>query len=120
MKLALYGKGVRKTRAGHLRYTSPKELRDKYVHRVVIDRLIEETAYSIRLMLPWPWEVHHIDFNKENNKPDNLLVLHPCFHSKVTVDGHKRVNGKFNGFNPKWKPAPEWVLFEDKGEEIPF
>lgn len=30
------------------------------------------------------FEIHHIDGNPENNSPDNLLMLCPICHSKVT------------------------------------
>ena len=84
--LALYGKGIVKTRRGHLRYTSPKELRGKYVHRVIVDKLLEETPYSIKLLLPWPYEIHHADWNKENNSPENFILVSESLHSVMTAD----------------------------------
>jgi hypothetical protein len=116
--LSLYGKGISKTRAGHLRYRSPKELRGKYVHRVVMDRCIAETPYSIQLLLPWPFEVHHQNYDKENNAPSNLLMVSEALHSSMTAH-RDRDAGKFKPkFKPKWSAPPDWVLFGD--EEVPF
>src|ERR1017187_9347593 len=114
--LSLYGKGIIKTRSGHLRYTSPKELRGKYVHRVVIERCIEETPYSIRLLLPWPFEGHHQNYNKEDNRPENLLMVSEALHSSMTAH-RDRDAGKFlPKFKPKWKAPPDWVLPLDDDE----
>jgi HNH endonuclease len=113
-------KGVYRSKTGHLIYSSPKELRGKSVHRKVIEDLIAATPYSIRLLLPWPYEVHHADYNKENNDPSNLLVVTESLHSCMTSDGFRR-SGRFTRkFNPHWKPAPEWVLIDDDAEGVPF
>lgn len=113
--LGLYGKGIQKTKSGHLRYTSPKELRGEYVHRKVIADLVEETCWSIKLLLPWPYEVHHMDYNKENNSPANLLLLSTAFHAALTADRPRGNGGKFgNKFRARWKPAPEWILFDEE------
>ena len=118
-KLQFYGKGISKTKSGHLRYSSPSSLRGKYVHRHVVESNIEQTPYSVRVMLPWPYEVHHMDFDKTNNWGENLLMLSAQFHSALTCN-QRRIDGKFNGYSPKWKPAPEWVLFDDQSDEVPF
>lgn len=116
-------RGVVRTKAGHLRYTSPKEKRGKYVHREVIEILIDETPWSVRIMLPWPYEVHHQDYNKENNEPWNLLLLSNAVHSALTADRARHYNGRFQ---PKWGPPPPWTLFNgdmpalSEGEEVPF
>ena len=109
-------KGIYKTKAGHLRYSSPRELRDKYVHRKMVEDLIEETPYSIRLLLPWPYEVHHLDYNKLNNVPHNFLLISEALHSCMTADGRNGRNGKFK---PKWQPPPPWLPLFDE-EEVPF
>ena len=118
LPLCLYGKGIYKTKAGHLRYSSPKGLRRKYVHRVVIEKLIEETPWSIKILLPWPYEVHHMDYNKLNNQPENLLILSNAFHSVMTADRERMGNGTFMPkYHPKWVQPPAWLLFDD---EVPF
>lgn len=123
--LSFYGKGICKTRPGHLRYTSPASVRGKYVHRELIDRQLEETPYSIRLLLPWPYEVHHMDYNKAHNCGTNLLLLPEALHSKLTADRARDDGGRFGRkFMPKWKPATQLDLLleaeklaEDK---VPF
>ncbi len=123
--LGLYGKGICKTASGHLRYHSPAALRGRYVHRVVVDRLIDETPYSIRLLLPWPFEIHHMDYNKEHNCPHNLLLLEETFHSMLTADRRRDDGGRFGRkFVPHWT-QPEWAKekslnFDFGEEEIPF
>jgi hypothetical protein len=114
--------GVQRTKAGHLRYTGGPH-RGEYVHRYLYIKLMEETPYSIRLLLPFPFEVHHMDYNKENNKPHNLLGLDIKLHSAQTAhDRRRRGNGTFA---PKWKAAPLCLpLFdfidEDDPDVVPF
>jgi hypothetical protein len=118
--LSLYGKGIIKTRAGHLRYTSPVHLRGQYVHRKVIADCIDATPYSIKLLLPWPYEVHHMDYNKEHNCPSNLLATSEALHSAMTADRRREQDGKFAmKFRPKWTKPPEWLPFDDPNE-VPF
>lgn len=125
--LALYGKGIHKTRAGHLRYHAPRPVRLKYVHRKVMEDMIAETPYSVRLMLPWPYEVHHQDYNKEHNCGANLLMVSESLHSAMTVDQVRRDDGGRFGrkYVPVWKPAPQYVLDlqdsrEQRENEVPF
>ena len=114
-------RGVVRTKAGHLRYTSPKELRGKYVHRHRVELQISEMPYSIRLLLPWPYEVHHMDYNKENNGDGNLLLLSEALHAALTAHGQKGTDGRFESkFRPKWLPPPEWALFKEDDDGIPF
>lgn len=40
-------------------------------------------------------ELHHVDRNRRNNRPENLLVLCPTCHS---VDHFKAKDGQFSGF----------------------
>ena len=117
-------KGVCRTASGHLRYSSPKELRGQYVHRKVIADLIGETPYSVKLLLPWPWEGHHMDYDKGNNAPHNLLIVSEALHAAMTADRARKGNGRFK---PKWSKPPEWLPLydgeenEENGEnEVPF
>lgn len=116
LKNADLPKGVMRTKAGHLKYTSPKEKRDKYVHRECIAEMIKETPYSIRLLLPWPYEVHHQDYNKENNCGCNLLIVSEALHSAMTAHRPRRGDGRFR---PKWLPPAPWTLFDEKIESLP-
>lgn len=126
MRLPLYGKGIVKTRSGHLRYSSPRELRNKYVHRVAVEKLLDETPYSVKLLLPWPYEVHHQDYNKENNTPGNFLLVSESMHSAMTADRGISRTGKYGAkWQPQWTPPPDYVLFDvgvNGGDEdmVPF
>jgi hypothetical protein len=122
MKLQLYGKGIRKTFSGHLQYMSPMSVRGKYVHRVMVERMIEETPYSLRLFIPFPFEVHHIDYNKEHNCGCNFLLLSEAFHAKLTSDRKRDDGGRFGRkFIPRWKPAPpQWELPLYDDSDVPF
>lgn len=87
----------------------------------MVERMIAETPYSIRIMLPYPYQIHHMDYNKTHNCGNNFLILSPEFHSALTADRDRERNGRFGSkFEPKWKPAPEWVLFSDNAESVPF
>lgn len=101
--------GIQVTRSGHLRYTRGK-LRNKYVHRVEVEKLIEETPYSVKLLLPWPYEVHHLDYRKAHNCHCNYLITTEAFHSAMTVDGAPR--DKQRRFQPKFRSVPEYVMAE--------
>lgn len=117
------GRGLVKTKSGHLRYSSPSAIRHKYVHRDIIEKLLKETPYSIRMLVPYPYEVHHMDYDKENNKPCNLLLVSEAFHSKMTADRTRDDGGRFGRkFLPKWRKESLWLdgIVEDEGEEVPF
>jgi hypothetical protein len=120
MRLPLLPKGVYQTKAGHLRYSSPRDLRDKYVHRKTVEDLIKETPYSIQLLLPWPYEVHHMNYDKTDNAPSNLLMISEAMHSSMTADRGRSGSGRFK---PKWSAPPLWLpLFDcdEEDEEVPF
>lgn len=116
--------GTIKTRSGHLRYTSPKELRGEYVHRHVFAQCLAETPYSIQLLVPWPYEVHHMNYNKQCNCPGNLLGICIELHSSLTADGRHRHPG--GQFTPKYKSPYKWLPLLDDGkddgkdDEVPF
>lgn len=115
-KLRDLPKGLYRTQSGHIRFSGPKELRGQYQHRKIIEDLVEQTPYSVKLLLPCPYEVHHMDYNKQNQDPSNLLMVSESLHSVMTADRHKAYNGQFR---PKWKKPPSWLpLFDD--DEIPF
>lgn len=100
--------GIQVTRSGHLRYTRGP-LRGKYVHRVTVEKLIEETPHSVKLLLPWPFEVHHLDYQKAHSLcPSNLLITTEAFHSAMTADGRPRDSRK--KFTPKFRSVPDYVM----------
>lgn len=102
------GTGIQVTASGHLRHTR-RPLRGKYVHRVTVEKLIEETSHSVKLLLPWPFEVHHLDYQKAHNCPSNLLITTEAFHSAMTVDGRERCAAT-KKFTPKFRSVPDYIL----------
>lgn len=111
--LRFYPPGIHRTKDGHLRYHSPLEKRNKYVHRDVAETMIAETPYVVSSnFIPLPFEIHHIDFNKENNEPHNLLICPMEFHSYMTFDRHG--NRRKTKFHPIYK---QLSLLQD---EVPF
>jgi hypothetical protein len=113
-KLQDLPKGIHRTKSGHLRYHAGPH-RNDYIHRVVFNQMVEESPFSIRFFIPRPFEIHHINFNKECNCPYNLMALDIDLHSAQTVHGRPR-NGR-GLFVPRYRPVP-WLPLYD--EEIPF
>jgi hypothetical protein len=112
-QLNLFGPGISLHNKGYLRYRSPVHLRNKYVHRVIVEKLIEETPYSIRLMLPQPFEVHHLDYNKRHNCPYNFLLVSADFHGFMSLDGGNRYR-PFTKSKVKESAEPDWVTAESE------
>lgn len=48
---------------------------NKYAHRIEYEKAFGK--------IPPYWVVHHVDFNKLNNTPENLIALPPRFHDKI-------------------------------------
>lgn len=49
-------------------------------------KIAERDIYSCQLcgeLLPDKFAVHHIDYNKKNSKPENLIFLCACCHGKI-------------------------------------
>jgi hypothetical protein len=78
----------------HLVY-NPKENRYRYVHRVV--------AESIFVDIPKENVVHHIDYNKKNNRPDNLLECTRDEHCKIHNNSTKDYSKLLGSNNGRWK-----------------
>ena len=55
--------------AGYVRYVKNKHL----LHREIGERILGKK-------IPWNWDVHHIDLNKLNNQPTNLIVIPHLLH----------------------------------------
>lgn len=80
---ALPLRGWSHDRKGYLIYTSrritaPVLRRGTRMHRAVILGLID--AGPLRIAFDLDYEVHHMDFDKGNNCPTNLLFLPACFN----------------------------------------
>lgn len=107
-------KGMYRSSSGHIRYSSPLKLRGEYVHRKKVADMLAETPFSIQQLIPWPYEVHHADYNKENNCCCNFILMDESFHAALTAHNSRR------DFQPKWRPAPQWKLFNDDSDVVPF
>lgn len=70
-----------KTRTNSSGYQQFRDRTGKWVltHRRVAEKLVGGKIYSGR-------EVHHIDGNKSNNRPSNLMI--------VSKAEHRRIHGK--------------------------
>jgi hypothetical protein len=100
-----YGSGVCLTAKGYLQITRRGPDRNKLVHRAVMSTLCREwCVYPLnpKTGLPDGLEVHHVDFDKRHNCPENLMLLDPVLHKFVhvhTVPGHG--------------DAPDWVTSDN-------
>ena len=102
-------KGITKTEKGHVRVTAGKD-RGKYKHRLVFAKLLEENWHPIYGdKVPNGWAIHHIDWRKDHNCPDNLCGMDEAFHNAITAAGRERANGKWIGV----KNVPDWVTREE-------
>lgn len=114
-------RGIYLTTSGYYRFSSPKTLRGKYVHREVVEKLIAETPPPVVKLLPWPYEVHHMDYDKRHNCSYNLLLMSCDFHAALTAAGRTRTTS--GTFTPKWASVPEWAtstIQDIVDDEVPF
>jgi hypothetical protein len=74
------GKGYMKT----LLPKHPFSTVDGYVltHRLILEKYLSEKYNREIYILPY-FDVHHIDFNKNNNNPQNLMYIHRREHSAL-------------------------------------
>lgn len=57
-----------------------------YAHRIVIHRLIVETRpWFATSHIPFEYHVHHMDYDKLNNCPLNLVVVSPLFNPSGAI-----------------------------------
>ena len=63
--------------------------RDRYVHRTVAEKALGRPLKSSEL-------VHHIDENKTNNHPSNLLICDNTYHKLI----HARMDMIKDGYSP--------------------
>jgi hypothetical protein len=87
--------GIVTAKSGHRRFTSPRSMRGKFEHRVIIEQAIEATHPVTRATLPETWETHHMDRKPAHNCLSNLLMLSPEIHSAITA--HARARCPFTG-----------------------
>lgn len=68
-------RGVRITSQGYVEYTRGTH-KAELVHVVLVEKLFGHP-------MPAKEIVHHIDWNKQNNKPHNLAPLHTSTHARL-------------------------------------
>ena len=74
--------GLTVNRDGYLRVKTRGSDRDKYHHRLVIESLAREGPSPL-IFKPWErWTVHHMNGDRRDNRPVNLLVLPWFIHAK--------------------------------------
>lgn len=74
--------GVHVTRKGYRRISQGTN-RNKYEHRVVVERLLENPVgllFTPGQKIPENMTVHHLDFTKRHNCEGNLLMLEKVIH----------------------------------------
>jgi hypothetical protein len=79
------------TAKGHLRVHSRGPNRDKYVHRLIADRLCREFCVYGAGLPDW-LHVHHVNFKKDHNCACNFILLDEALH---------------NGTNTQYQPRGE-------------
>jgi hypothetical protein len=67
---------TRTTRSGYQQFKDPRTGQWVLTHRRVAEKLVGGKIYSGR-------EVHHIDGDKNNNRPSNLTILSPTAHRRI-------------------------------------
>jgi hypothetical protein len=70
---------TRTTRSGYQQFKDPRTGQWVLTHRRVAEKLVGGKIYPGR-------EVHHIDGDKNNNRPENLTI--------VSKEQHRRIHGK--------------------------
>jgi hypothetical protein len=78
--------GVTLNDKGYLRYSSGS-LRGRYVHRVVMAKMVAEMSYypaNAQSGLPPGFTVEHLDHCKTHNCPSNLLLLQIEIHNALS------------------------------------
>jgi hypothetical protein len=116
-----------------LRYTKAKfngENRHKYVHRVIANKLCNETPWVMQLHTEGAWEegslppyfvVHHVDFCKTHNCPENFIIMDEALHNGTIHEGQARQkDGRWDSMRAVARvrndeDMPDWVT-EDWGD----
>lgn len=80
-------KEYKKTKKGYFRYAKDDDGRLRFEHCIVWEKKYGK--------IPMGMQIHHIDFNKENNKISNLQLVTPL--------EHKRIHGGCIFVNGEWE-----------------
>lgn len=68
----------------------------KRIHRLVAEHFIGE--------IPKGYHVHHKDGNRQNNRVDNLEIIHPKKHSEETIKQNQNILRGMNHYNRFERP----------------
>lgn len=63
-----------------------------------------EVAKAFLGEIPKGYHVHHKDGNKQNNRVDNLEIIHPSEHAKETIKQNANVIKGMNNYNEYIRP----------------
>ena len=74
---------ITRTKNGYSQYYHKKTGSWKYTHRTVAEKKIGGRVRP-------GYEVHHINHNKKDNRPSNLVVLSKSDHRKIHAQDSKR------------------------------
>jgi hypothetical protein len=74
------------TKKGYLRYAKDDDGRLRFEHSIVWEKNFGK--------IPLGMQIHHKDFNKENNEPANLQLVTPLEHKRLHA-GCKFINGEW-------------------------
>ena|SRR5579859_4480558 len=110
---------IQTCKSGHRRYTSPRPMRGKFEHRVVLIAAIEETHPLTRAVLPEVWHSHHQDHKPAHNCIENLIMLAPEIHNAITA--HHRPRCPFTGrflSKEEINSALEWARIYDQARGV--
>ena len=118
------GAGTYLTEKGYVRIGRRGPLRDKLLHRVIMAQTCREFCFwpiDAESGIPFGMEVHHADFDKLHNCPQNLMLLDPSLHlhmhQKERMIRNREERGRFGRESkpdPESEP-PDWVV----GETVP-
>ena len=76
----------KKTEKGYLRYSKDDEGRLRFEHCIIWEKHNGK--------IPIGMQIHHKDFNKENNRIENLQLVTPLEHKRIHA-GCKLANGEW-------------------------
>ena len=78
---------ITRNKNGYSQYYDKKTDSWKFTHRTVAEKKIGGRVRP-------GYEVHHINHNKKDNRPSNLIVLSKSEHRKIHAQGSKRTKSR--------------------------
>lgn len=77
-------------------FDETRKMSTQRIHRLVVEAFIGE--------IPKGYHVHHKDGNKQNNRVDNLEIIHPKDHAAKTIAENPNVIAGMNYYNRYVRP----------------